>query len=288
MNWEDLHTAAAVARHRGFGGAAAELGVDPTTISRRIARLEQALGGRLFDLVEGERLPTPGGEAALSKLAVMEREADEIRRLASPGGAVAGRVRLTCTATIAEQVLAPEMAAFLAAHPALRIDLAVGDANANLQRWESDLAIRLARPERGDFVARRLASLQLWFIRPRDPVAQPVVCAYPEELEDVPEMRALTDAGLMEDARLVSSQVSVIRELLRSGLAIGVLPEPAARELLRRDDLDCSMVPEPREVWLLTQERLRMTPPVLATSTWIDACFVKAGLKGDRSDGVAS
>lgn len=279
MNWEDLHTAAAVARHRGYPGAASELGVDPTTVSRRIARLEQALGVRLFDAAEGERKPTREGARALERLSAMEREAQEIGKLGSPAEEVSGLVRLSCTASIAEQILAPHLAAFLAENPALRLEMRVGDANANLQRWESDLALRLARPERGGFVARRVAALPLWFIRPRSAAGDGLVCAYPEELERAPEMKALAAEGLLEGARLVTSQVSVIRHMLESGGASGVLPETAARRLLARPDLDCRLLSERREVWLLTQARLRGAPAIKAVSAWIDLCFALSELK---------
>lgn len=285
MNWEDLHTVGAVARHGGYQGAGAELGVDPTTVARRVARLEQALGLRVFDLTDGVRQPTGAGRDLLRRLAAMEQEAAAIRSMAMAETGIAGRVRLTCTPSIAERVLAPGLGALLSDHPGLRLELGVGDANANLTRWESDLAIRLARPQRGRFLARRLASLRLWLIRPASlgdsGLGEPgLVCAYPEELSDAPEMRALAAAGLDQGARLVTSQLAVITRVIASGAAVGVLPEPAARPFLEDDRFEAVALAERREVWLLSQIALRDDPAVRTVVAWIDGCFREAGLAG--------
>lgn len=276
MNWDDLRMAAAVARHGGFAGAAAELGVDSTTVSRRVARLERGLGLSLFEASDGVRRPTRAAEDAFARLRVLEAEAAAFRAAATANAGLAGRVRVAATASIAEHVLAPSVSDFLSRHPGLRLELETADANVDLARWEADLAIRLARPESGGFLARRIASLRLYLCRPRtDDAPSALICAYPESLVGTPEMAALRRETDGAEARLSTNNPDVIRRAVDSGGAVGVLLEHAVARLPQDGSVEAVLLPERREVWLLIQEARRGDAAVRAAADWIAGCFAE-------------
>jgi DNA-binding transcriptional LysR family regulator len=245
MNWDDLRVVGAISDEGSFAGAAARLRLDETTISRRLARLERSLDLRLFEAVDGVRRPTTEGEAVLAHAAAIAREAAKIGAVRGRSPGPTGRFRIACTTAIAEDVLSPVVGEFLARHPGLTLQLLVSSANVRFSRWEADLAIRLGKPSRGDFAISKLAELRLYLLEPaKRQGAAPVVCAYPPELDSIPETHALRTRGLQQRARLVTDNLRVIRRLIAQGNAAGVLPEYACGNLLDERTLRATLLPD--------------------------------------------
>lgn len=268
LNWDDLPIVAAVARRGSYARAARDLGVDETTVARRVARAEAALGAPLFAAVDGARRPTPACEAALAPIAAMMREAARVEDIAraAAGQGLSGRIRIACTAGIAERALAPGLGALLAAHPGLRLDLRPADGNVDFARWEADLAIRLGRPAAGVFAVRKLGAFRMRLWRPAG--GGGAVCAYPEDLSGTPEMQALAAAGLADAPRLRIANPRVIREVIASGHGVGVLPDYACGGLA---ELGATSTPiaARREIWLLIQPHLKDDPLARIVIDWI-------------------
>lgn len=273
LDWEDLRVAAALARAGTFAGAAAELGLDATTVARRVARLETAFPWPLFHAADGRRRPTVQGAEILAHVEAMSAHAAAIR--AVPGGnqEIAGHVRVAATANICDRVLAPHAAALLAAHPGLTLSLLASDANVSFSRYEADMAIRMARPQRGGFTIRKLAAIPLVLIEP-ETAGDAIVCAYPENLGETPEMAELGRLGLKGRARFLSNSAIAIRTVLASGSAAAILPvlgdDLDALAPLRRTPLD-----KEREAWLLIQPHLKKDVAARLVADWIGECFAR-------------
>lgn len=156
MNWSDLPIFLAVARAGSFTAAAAALGVNQSTVSRRVSALERDLSARLF-LREGDsRRLTPAGEELLARAEAMETGAADIeRRVAGRDARLAGRLRLTCVEMMAARWLAPHLAAFMAAHPEIDLEVATAFQPLDLGR-EADVAIRVSAEPPASLVGRRL------------------------------------------------------------------------------------------------------------------------------------
>ncbi len=133
------------------------LGVNASTISRRLEALERALGARLFDRTPDGVLPTALAEALAAHAEAMDRAAAGLV-LAAEGreAAVEGEVRLTALPGGMEYLVAPALPRLLAAHPRLRLVLDASVAYADLSRREADLALRSARPRSGDLLVKKL------------------------------------------------------------------------------------------------------------------------------------
>jgi DNA-binding transcriptional LysR family regulator len=210
--------------------------VDPSTVSRRLGALEEALAATLFDRGREGIAPT---EAAEQLLPVAEEiEAAMTRFTTAAEGLereVSGRVRIACPADVAEVVLVPLLPRLLARHPALSVEIDPGETTVDLTRREADLALRTVRPVRGDLVVTRLRDVT-W-----------TVAAAPALAREIGTLRRWTDApwiGWGERlasiaparwrARHVSREPVLSSDSLRvqfaavlAGVGIGLLPEPS-------------------------------------------------------------
>jgi DNA-binding transcriptional LysR family regulator len=274
MNWDDLRVAGAIRDEGTFAGAAARLRLDETTVARRLARLERTLDLRLFEAVDGIRRPTRQGAAVLAHAESIARHVAEIGAVRSRSPGPTGRFRIACTSGIAEDVLSPGVGEFLAEHPGLTLQLLASNANVRFSRWEADLAVRLGKPSRGDFAISKLAELRLYLLEPAKRQApEAIVCAYPPELDSIPETRALRARGLQQRARLVTDNLGVLRRSIAQGNAVGVLPEYACGSLLAERSLRATLLPERRDVWLLVQNHLRRDRTVRLVIDWLRGSF---------------
>jgi DNA-binding transcriptional LysR family regulator len=154
-----LTTLLAVADKRSFTAAAAELGVTPSAVSQTVSALEQRLGVRLLQRTTRSVGLTEAGERFLARLrpalagvhAAVE-SLDEVR------GRPSGTLRLNVPRLASQWVVAPLLAPFLAAHPGLRLDIAIDDGFTNIVDAGFDAGIRLGEMLDQDMVAVRLTA----------------------------------------------------------------------------------------------------------------------------------
>ncbi len=274
MNWDDLRIVAAVRDVGTYAGASARLRIDETTVGRRLARIERALGLRLFEAVDGLRKPTRQCETVLAHVQAMAGHVAEINKVGESLPGLTGRFRLASTNAVAEELLSPRAGHFLSENPGLSIQLLTSSENVKFSRWEADLAIRLRKPDKGDFTISKLAEVRLYLIEPATEAdIDPVVCGYSEELGAIPESQYLKARGLQPRARCVTDNVRVIRRLIQSHQAIGILPEYSCQELLADRRLRATLLPRRRDVWLLVQNHLKRDPAARAVIDWVRDCF---------------
>src|SRR5262245_45372270 len=118
LAWSDLQYFVAVGRGGSIAGAARALRVNHSTVLRRIASLEAALGVRLFDRLPGGYALTTAGNELNERLAGMADQVDAAQRqLTGRDAAITGAIRLTTTDTLLVGLLMPVLARFRAAHP---------------------------------------------------------------------------------------------------------------------------------------------------------------------------
>jgi DNA-binding transcriptional LysR family regulator len=277
MNWDDLRIISAVRSEGTYAGAGARLRIDETTVSRRLARIERTLGVTLFEAMDGVRRPTSDCDVIAAHIEAMSRHVAEIgavnKRVAGP----VGRLRIASTNTIAEAVLAPQLPQLLRDNPGLTVHLTTSNENVNFSRWEADLAVRLRKPERGDFKILKLADFALYLFEPAGPTAgDPVVCCYPASLDFTPESKFLASRGLQAGARFVTDNIRAIRTLIENRNAVGVLPSYMCENLLADRRLKKTLLPRRREVWLLIQSHLQQSRPTRVVIEWLQATFQTA------------
>ena len=275
MNWDDLRVVRAVFQTGSYAAAARMLAINETTVPRRLARLERDLGVRLFDAADGMRKPTAYCEEIVALSETMAGDADRIEQIADTELRVRERRRIAATDSVATHVLAPRTASLLAENPDLALDFLVSTENVDFSRGEADIAIRLKRPEKGDFIISKIAEFELYFVEPANGSAEneSLVCAYAEDLDRRPESRYLASLGLLERARSRTKNLNVLKELIRSGRYCGVLPDYMCTDLFDADSLQFKKLPQRRGAWLLVQRHHKDDATTRKVIDWIRDCF---------------
>ena len=157
LRWDDLELLLALGRAGTLSGAAQRLGVNTSTVGRRLDGLEAALAVHLFDRSPTGLSATELAEALLPVAETMERSvADALRLVEGRETAPQGLVRVTAPPGIANWFLAPALVRLRERYPALTIELDAAIGYADLTRREADIALRSARPRSGDLVSVRL------------------------------------------------------------------------------------------------------------------------------------
>ncbi len=154
-------TFAAVVEHRSFSAAAEAMGVAKSTVSKAVSRLETRLGQSLFHRTSRRLALTEAGKPLAERAARIVAEARAAEEAARDAGAgLAGRIRLAAPLGFGVAHVAPLIAAFLADHPQVEIDLNLSDARVDIVADGFDLALRIADLPDSSLRARRLCGVQ--------------------------------------------------------------------------------------------------------------------------------
>jgi DNA-binding transcriptional LysR family regulator len=154
MNTADLDTLMVVIRLGTFAAAARELNVDPSSVSRTVAALEEELGARLFQRNTRQLALTEAGASFAQRLGPLLEELQEIRHAATDSAArVHGMLRVTVSNAFGLQRIVPLLPSFCRAYPALDVDVILSDELMDLVAERVDVAIRLGALHDSSLVA---------------------------------------------------------------------------------------------------------------------------------------
>lgn len=160
LAWDDFRLIDAVAAMRTLPAAAARLGMDHSTVFRRLKAIEVTLGAPLFERHRAGYVLTPAGEEVAALAARVDADITAVtRRLAGQVVAPAGEVRIATSDTLLSDLLMPMLAAFRAANPAIRLDVVTGNSALNLSRRDADVAVRATDAPPETLVGRRIARI---------------------------------------------------------------------------------------------------------------------------------
>lgn len=160
LSWDDFRFVRAVAEKGSLAAAAAVLGVNHSTVFRRLAQVEQQLGSRLFERSRSGYELTPCGEEMV-KLAT--RMAEDIvtfeRTVAGHDLRPSGELRITTNDTLLVHLLTGVFAGFRVAYPEIVIDIVVANESLNLSKRDADVAVRATDRPPDVLVGRRLCGI---------------------------------------------------------------------------------------------------------------------------------
>lgn len=283
--WDDARLFLALYRRRTLAAAAADAGLDASTLSRRLAALEEALGGELFDRTRDGLAPTEAAELLLPAAEEMAvAHARFSRDAAGLELAAEGLVRLSVSPGIAESFVGPTLVRLHAKHPGIQLELHASIEFVDLTRREADLAIRSRRPQTGDLVSVKLGARR-W-----QPMQAAARGKKPPLIKDWGELAWVgwsdDRAGFLPEAWL-RKHVPRARVVLRTnhfttqvsavaaGLGAALLPPSFAREsalvpVRAAAALADSLEETPTtEAWLVGHRALRAVPRVAAVWTFL-------------------
>jgi DNA-binding transcriptional LysR family regulator len=156
--WDDIRIFLASYRNLSLGAAALRLGVDTSTVSRRLTALEEVLGVRLFERTRSGLLPTHAAELVLPAAEAMEAAHGRLTRDASELEGIEGKVRISAAPGLADSFLAPSLVRLREQYPEIRIELDVSVRPLDLSRYEADIALRSVRPQGAELIITKIAS----------------------------------------------------------------------------------------------------------------------------------
>lgn len=272
LDWDDLRVFVALARAGSLSAAARELRVSHATVGRRIAALEEALGRPLFDRRADGYVLTAEGAGVLELAADMEERAQGILRRTGQEAGLTGTVRLTAPEPLAERFLIPRLAALHRRHPGIALEVVSDPRSLSLAKREADLAVRIARPQEGELVTRRLASLAYGvYAAPHGDTSAWV--GLDDSLAHLPEAKWL--ARHAAGARLVLRANTLTGQLAaaRAGFGKALLPRWFADEEGGLIALPPPAPPPVREAWLVVHPDLKDVPRVRAVIDVVVAAF---------------
>lgn len=231
LNWDDIRLFLALAREGTLSGAAQTLGVGVATISRRIDRIEQAIGLPLFLRSQQGYALTDQGAALLPRAERMELAAEEMQIEAAVQVDIRGKVRVASVETLIEPLIIPAVASLLRANPRLEIEIIYSPSTVNLHRHDADLALRLVAPEGGNLLVRRLATMGFGLYGPSDGSRPERHVTWPD-LAGVETLLAWSRSfGADGGPRFSVNSLGALVQAVRQGIGIGVLPHFLAQPM---------------------------------------------------------
>ncbi|HEY6981018.1 LysR family transcriptional regulator [Reyranella sp.] len=275
FDWEDIRHFLAVAQSGTLSGAARNLKVDHSTVSRRLAALEAELDVRLVDRLPRSCRLTTVGRQVLERAMEMEAGAHGIARSATAAHApLVGRVTLNAPPVLVTHLLVEHLARFRAEYPDIRLSLSAQGQQVSLSRREADVAVRLVRPQEARSMTRKVGAMAfgLYAHRSYPHLAAPErwqFIAFDQNFADMPQQRWLL--GIAGD-RPVACELNHISEHLiavRAGVGVAGLPcfiGNKDRDLVRIGE---DILPFTRNIWLLVHRDLRRTPAVRAVMDFV-------------------
>ncbi len=160
LPWDDFRLVTAVADRQGLPAAAEQLGVSHSTVFRRLAQIEEALGAKLFERHRRGFVPTPIGEEMVELGQRMDEEiAAFARRAMAREISPAGELRVTTNDSLLVHLMTPLFARFRSAYPQIRLDIVLANRALNLSKRDADVAIRATDAPPENLVGRRVARI---------------------------------------------------------------------------------------------------------------------------------
>ena len=160
MNWDDLRFFLAVARTGSISGGAKQLGVQHSTVSRRMRQLEEQLGARLIERKKSGYELTQAGENVKYAATRMESEVLGVdESVLGKDTNLVGPLQVTAINNMASSILMPMFASFSKAHPQVELHIIVSNSDASLSQREADVAIRLTNSPTDTLIGKRMVTV---------------------------------------------------------------------------------------------------------------------------------
>ncbi|WP_158816546.1 LysR family transcriptional regulator [Methylocapsa sp. S129] len=284
LSWDEFRLVKAIADTRSLVGAAEALGLNHSTIFRRLGSVEKALGARLFERSRSGYQPTAAGEEMVALATGMSDQVVEFeRRVAGRDVKPSGELRITTVDSMAVYLLPPILTRFRQLNPGVHLDVILASHALNLSRRDADVAIRATNEPQETLVGRRIGAIR-WAIYSSPKLALEYGAKTVEEAPWVafgdnlgsPIGRRWTERNISQRRQVfrVNSVLSMA-ETIAAGAGAGVLPC-----FIGNSRADLTRIGAPIEeldvgLWILTHPDLRHSARVRAFTEHVGGELVK-------------
>ena len=297
FDWNDLRYFLELARRGKLSAAALRLGVDHTTVARRIAALEESLGIPLFTRANRAYTLSEEGRRLLNYAEKMESNSFELLDEVTPASAgPVGTVRLATPEAIGSQFIARRVASFHARHPGINLELVAETREASFSRREADAAITLAKPALGRVTSKKLGDYRLRlyaapaYLQKHPPIVrlgdlkQHHFIWYVDDLLPIPELRMLDKAISNPNVIFRTTSVTGQANAAETGLGIALLPCFVADQMKALTTVLPREISVMRELWLSVHEELASQAPMQSVTNFLNTLVAseRRTLVGER------
>ncbi len=288
LTWDDLRYFLAVHRTGNLSRAGSELGINATTVGRRLSALEDELGTKLFDRTPDGFTLTAAGRDLVPHAERMEGEAHAVERaIAGADDRLSGSVRVTVTEMLATRFIGPHLPRFHREVPGISLDLHCTNDIVSLSRREADIALRLARPREDDVITKQLADIPLALYASPGYLDARGVPDDPERTLEGHDVLAFAATRHFRDENdwlepraqaahivLRSDSVSLLYAAAASGLGIALLPRQAADPDAGLRRIETATSSRPRVIWQTIHRDMRNTARIRAVMAFFESLLV--------------
>lgn len=303
MDWDDLRIFLAVARLDSLSGAGRALKIDPATVGRRIARLEERVGARLFTKTPQGYSLTEAGANLLPHAAQAEAAVLGAGDAVTQSQGLGGQIRLGAPDGCANYLLPQVIARICDENPGLEVQLVALPRVFNLSKREADMAVAVSRPDAGRLTVQKLTDYRLHLAASQGYLsAQPILnradlkgrrfVGYIPDMIFDKELDYLDAIGA-PNPPIASNSVSVQLNFLRQGAGVGVVHDfalPAAPELRRVLTDQISLT---RSFWLIRHQgdgragRLNRFASALIAGVRAEMARLEAQIRAAEGKGIS-
>ncbi|MEM7501510.1 MAG: LysR family transcriptional regulator [Pseudomonadota bacterium] len=277
MNWDDARFFLAVCRAGSVSGASKALGVNHTTVARRMAAFETELGTRLFDRTRDGYVMTQSAENMYANALRMEEYAQAIdRTMYGRDAELCGELKLTVPYDFANRLVAPALRDYRKQFPKIELELLTTTGLVDLAAREADIAVRLTAKPPDYLVGCKLLPLRHGvyaadrYLKSMD--GRPQVVLFRSE-RDLPEW--VVDHFPDAEVVLRTDNLSTMHAAVAAGCGLARMPcyEVDKDRTLKR--LDLTLTPSTWGIWILSHVDLRSTARVRVTREFMSDTILK-------------
>jgi DNA-binding transcriptional LysR family regulator len=281
LSWDDFRYVKAIAEHRSLAGAAQALGVNHSTVFRRLGQIEHQLGSRLFERGRAGYALTPSGEEMVR---LAERVGEDIttfeRRITGQDLRPSGELRVTTSDMVLLHLLTEVLVGFRRAYPEIVIDVLVSNTMLNLSKRDADVAVRAIYHPPQALTGRRIGQISWAVYGAETPARTPFDLktdpprhnwvSFADPIAFARAGRWLKEHGV-GDERLVYKVNTLLglAEAAAGGAGLGLLPCFVGETTAGLARLCPPLSDLKGELWLLAHPDLRNTARVRA---FLDFC----------------
>lgn len=286
LNWDDARIFLAIAREGTLSSASKALKLGIATTSRRLERLEDALGIRLFTRDQLGFKLTDEGSALISHAEALE-QAGYAFGTATRGNneSVMGHVRLATAQGLADYLIIPALPALMESHPNLTIEIVTSVSTVNLHRRDADMALRMVRPERGNVSIRRLGELGFGLYAskhylqrktsydPSSTFEHDDFIGWSETQQHLPAAQWLERTLRGKPCRLTTTSMSAQISAVEAGIGMSVLPHFIAQQkdlVCVESDIGCN-----QPIWLAIHSDLAQSRRIRVVAEFLSKLVIE-------------
>ena len=295
LSWDDFRYVKAIADTRSLAGAAGALGVNHSTVFRRLGQIEQQLGSRLFERGRGGYALTACGEQMVE---LAERMGDDIvsfeRRVTGQDLRPSGELRVTTSDVVLLHLLNDVLIGFRRAYPEIMLDIVVSNQRLNLSKRDADVAVRATYHNPDPLAGSKVARIAWAVFGPVALAAEPFDpatdgrrhdwVAFADPVSIAKAMKWLKDHA--DEKRIVYKINSMVglAEAAAGGVGIALLPCYVGTAVRGLAQLSAPLPELEGELWLLTHPDLRNTARVRA---FLDFCADEIARRRKTIEGLS-